>query len=111
MEKVQLSDLEKVQFCVGTVLTATDLPKARNPAYVLTIDFGPYGILRSSAQIMEHYTKDALKDTQVMAVLNFPEKQVGSVMSQCLVTGFPDENGHIILASVQRRVPNGTVIR
>ncbi len=108
---VHLSDLEKVLICIGTVLTATDLPNARNPAYVLTIDFGPYGIKRSSAQITRNYNKEDLIELQVMAVMNFPEKQVGSVMSQCLVTGFPDENGHIVVATVERKVPNGTVIR
>ncbi len=111
MEMVRSSDLEKVLFCVGTVLSASDLPNARNPAYVLTIDFGPYGIKRSSAQVTGNYSKKDLIEMQVMAVMNFPEKQIGRGMSQCLVTGFPDENGHIVLASVERKVPNGTVIR
>ena len=91
-----------------TVLEAADLPNARKPAYVLTIDFGPYGIKRSSAQITKHYTKDELIGRQVVAVINFPEKQVGAVMSQCLVTGFADANGDIVLTALERPVPNGS---
>jgi tRNA-binding protein len=75
---------------------------------VLTIDFGPHGEKRSSAQITKHYAKEELIGRQVVAVINFPEKQVGSVMSQCLVTGFADENGDIVLTSVERQVPNGS---
>lgn len=108
MELIAWSDFEKVQLCVGTVLEAADLPNARKPAYVLTIDFGPYGIKRSSAQITKHYTKDELIGRQVVAVINFPEKQVGAVMSQCLVTGFADANGDIVLTALERPVPNGS---
>jgi tRNA-binding protein len=75
---------------------------------VLTIDFGPHGVKRSSAQITVHYTKAELIGRQVVAVINFPPKQVGTVMSECLVTGFPDANGAIVLTSVERAVPNGT---
>lgn len=107
MEPITWHDFEKVQLCVGTVLAAEDLPNARKPAYVLTIDFGPHGIKRSSAQITVHYTKAELIGRQVVAVINFPPKQVGTVMSECLVTGFPDANGAIVLASVERTVPNG----
>lgn len=111
MDTIIWDDFEKVHLCVGTVLEAIDLPKARRPAYVLTIDFGPHGVKRSSAQITTHYTKEELIGRQVLAVINFPEKQIGTVMSQCLVTGFPDGNGDIVLASVERQVPNGTRIR
>ncbi|MBS1583251.1 MAG: tRNA-binding protein [Bacteroidetes bacterium] len=104
-------DFEKVMLCVGTVLEADDLPNARKPAYVLRIDFGPHGIKRSSAQITRHYTKAGLIGRQVIAVINFPEKQIGTVMSQCLVTGFPDANGDIVLAAVERPVPDGTRLR
>lgn len=107
MEPITWSDFEKVHLCVGTVLAAEDLPNARKPAYVLTIDFGPHGVKRSSVQITKHYTKESLIGRQIVAVINFPEKQVGSVMSQCLVTGFPDENGDIVLTAVERPVPNG----
>ncbi len=108
METISWSDFEKVHLCVGTVLEASDLPHARRPAYVLTIDFGPHGIKRSSAQITKHYTKEGVIGRQVVAVINFPEKQIGTVMSQCLVTGVPDTNGDIVLTAVERSVPNGT---
>lgn len=104
-------DFERVMLCVGTVLEADDLPNARKPAYVLRIDFGPHGIKRSSARITRHYTKAGLIGRQVIAVINFPEKQIGTVMSQCLVTGFPDANGDIVLAAVERPVPDGTRLR
>ena len=80
----------------------------RKPAYVLTIDFGPHGVKRSSAQITKHYTRDELIGRQVVAVINFPPKQVGNVMSECLVTGFPDADGDIVLTAVERPVPNGS---
>mgnify|MGYP003434046637 CR=1 FL=1 len=108
MEPIAWSDFEKVHLCVGTVLEAAELPNARKPAYVLTIDFGPHGTKRSSAQITKHYTQDELIGRQVVAVINFPEKQVGTVMSQCLVTGFADANGDIILTALERPVPNGS---
>ncbi len=107
-DTIAWADFEKVQLCVGTVLNASDLPEARIPAYVLTIDFGPFGIKRSSARITKHYTKEELIGRQVLAVINFPEKQVGRVMSQCLVTGVADANGDIVLAAVERSVPNGS---
>lgn len=107
MEMVTWNDFEKLYLCVGTMLAAEDLPHARKPAYVLTIDFGPHGIKRSSAQITKHYTKAELIGRQVVAVINFPPKQVGSMMSECLVTGFPDANGDIVLTSVERPLPNG----
>ena len=111
MEPITWNDFEKVCLCVGTVLEAADLPNARKPAYVLTIDFGPHGIKRSSAQITKHYTKQELIGRQVVAVINFPEKQVGSVMSQCLVTGFADTDGDIVLTSVERPVPDGSRLK
>jgi tRNA-binding protein len=102
------SEFERVVLCAGTVLEVADLPSARRPAYVLTIDFGPHGIKRSSAQITAHYTKAQLIGRQVIAVINFPPKQIGTVMSECLVTGFADERGDIVLTALERRVPNGT---
>jgi tRNA-binding protein len=106
-DTIDWADFDKVQICVGTILTVEDLLSARKPAFVLTIDFGPHGVMRSSAQITTHYTKDMLIGRQVVAVINFPEKQVGSVVSQCLVTGFADANGDIVLTAVERTVPNG----
>ena len=108
MQPITWSEFERVHLCVGTVLSAEDLPYARKPAYVLTIDFGPHGVKRSSAQITVHYTKAELIGRQVVAVINFREKQIGTVMSECLVTGFPGANGDIVLTAVERWVPDGT---
>lgn len=111
MDQITWGDFERIEMRVGTILDAVDLPNARVPAYVLVVDFGAFGQLKSSARITDLYSKESLIGRQVLAVLNFPEKQVGSVMSQCLVTGFLDDNGYIVLASVERNVPNGTLIR
>jgi len=111
MQPITWPEFEKVHLCVGTVLSVDDLPNARKPAYVLTIDFGPCGMKRSSAQITVHYTKEELIGRQVVAVINFPPKQIGSVMSECLVTGFPDVNGDIVLTSLERPLPNGARLR
>ncbi len=107
MELITWRDLERVVLCAGTVIAVVDLPNARKPAYVLTIDFGPHGIKRSSAQIAKHYTKEELIGRQVVAVINFPPKQIGTVRSECLVTGFADANGDIVLTAVERPLPNG----
>lgn len=108
MEQITWKDFEKVAICAGTILEVNDFPEARKPAYKLKIDFGPHGIRQSSAQITKHYTKDALIGRQVVAVINFPEKQIATFMSQCLVTGFADENGDIVLTALERPVPNGS---
>lgn len=101
-------DFEKVELRVGTVLQVDDFPEARNPAYKLTVDFGDeIGTRKSSAQITEHYQPEGLVGRQVVAVINFPKKQIGPFMSECLITGFADENGAIVLTQVERNVPNG----
>lgn len=107
MESINCSDFEKVELRVGTVIQVEDFPEARKPAYKLTIDFGEFGIKRSSAQITVHYEKEDLVGRQVVAVINFPVKQIGPFMSECLTTGFADENGDIILAQPELKVPNG----
>ncbi len=110
METINWNDFEKVELRVGTILEVFDFPKARKPAYKMKIDFGPLGTKMSSAQITKHYTPEMLIGRQVVAVVNFPEKQIADFMSQCLVTGFSDEQGDIVLTAVERAVPNGTKI-
>lgn len=110
METISWNDFEKVELRVGTILEVFDFPKARKPAYKLKIDFGPLGTRMSSAQITQHYTPETLVGRQVVAVVNFPEKQIADFMSQCLVTGFADASGEIVLTTVEREVPNGTKI-
>ncbi|MVZ65999.1 tRNA-binding protein [Sphingobacterium sp. DK4209] len=111
-ELISWGDFEKVDLRVGTVLAVEDFPKARRPAYQLTIDFGDeLGVLKSSAQITVHYSKSDLVGKQVVAVVNFPRKQIANFMSECLVTGFEDANGDIILTTVERHVPNGSKLK
>ena len=107
-EPISWADFERVELRVGTVVAVEEFPEARKPAWKLTVDFGPgIGTRRSSAQIMVHYTRDDLLGRQVLAVLNFPPKQVGPFRSEVLVTGFADEAGAIVLARPERPVPNG----
>ncbi len=108
METIAWHDFEKAELRVGTIIDAADFPEARKPAYKLTVDFGPFGIKRSSAQVTKHYTKEQLPGRQIVGVINFPPKQVANFMSEFLVTGFADENGDIVLASVDKPVPNGS---
>ncbi len=110
MQQISWADFEKIELRVGTILEVLDFPKAKKPAYKLQIDFGELGIKWSSAQITKHYTKESLIGRQVVAVVNFPEKQIADFMSQCLVTGFADANGDIVLTAVDKPVPNGTKI-
>lgn len=108
MQSIEWSDFEKVELRVGTVIAAEPFPQARKPAYRLQIDFGAeIGIRKSSAQITDHYTTEALVGRQVVAVINFPPKQIGPMRSECLVTGFYQPDGSVILAVPDSPVPNG----
>lgn len=109
MKEISWNDFEKVELRVGTIIEVNDFPEARKPAYKLVVDFGDdIGIRKSSAQITAHYSKDELLNTQVIAVVNFPPKQIGPFMSECLVTGFADDNGDVILTRPDKQVPNGS---
>jgi tRNA-binding protein len=108
MEIINYADFEKVELRVGTIVEALPFPEARKPAYKLKIDFGEFGVKNSSAQITAHYTCEQLVGRQVVAVINFPRKQIANFFSECLTTGFADEAGEIVLISPDRPVPNGS---
>lgn len=108
MAEISWGDFERVEIRVGTVMDVEEFPEARNPAYKLLVDFGEAGVKKSSAQITRLYTREELVGKQVIGVLNFPRKQIGRFFSEVLVTGFPDENGAIVLAVPERPVPNGS---
>ena len=108
MNTIEWSDFEKVELRVGTIVEVLDFPEARKPAYKLMIDFGDeIGLLKSSAQITDLYTREELVGRQVVGVVNFPPRQIGPVRSECLVTGFHREDGAVVLARPDSEVPNG----
>ena len=104
---IDLSDFERIDMRVGRVLEAEPFPEARKPAYKLRIDFGPLGIRRSSAQLTVHYRPDDLRGRLVIAVLNFPPRQIGPVRSEVLVLGVPDPSGAVVLLEPSEDVPLG----
>ena len=105
------TDFEKIEMRVGTILEVFDFPEARKPAYQLTIDFGfKIGILNSSAQITKRYTKEMLTGKQIVAVINFPKKQIGKFMSECLVLGAVNDEGDVVLFSLDYKIENGSKI-
>lgn len=111
MEKIiTFEDFSKVDLRIGTIVEVKDFPEARNPAYQLTIDFGALGIKKSSAQITKLYTKGALLNRQVVAVVNFPKKQIAKFMSECLVVGSVDGKD-ITLLKPEDKVPNGSLVK
>lgn len=107
-DTIQFADFLKVDIRVGTIVAVDDFPEARKPAYKLQIDFGlDLGIKRSSAQVTHHYRKEDLLGKQVIAVVNFPPKQIGKFMSEVLTLGLPDKNGEVVLLQPTIEVPKG----
>jgi len=105
---INFDDFLALDIRVGTITDAQEFPEARKPAYKLTIDFGPdIGIKKSSAQITRHYTPETLIGRQVLAVVNFPPRQIGPMKSEVLTLGLSDENGDVVLIAPERPVPNG----
>jgi tRNA-binding protein len=104
------TDFENLDIRVGTIIEVTDFPKARKPAFKMRIDFGALGEKNSSAQITSHYKKEELLQKQVIAIINFPPKQVADFISECLVLGIYDENENVVLIQPERRVSNGLKI-
>ncbi|MBI5229461.1 tRNA-binding protein [Candidatus Micrarchaeota archaeon] len=110
-KQISWNDFEKVELQVGTIVKTEDFPEAKKPAYKLWIDFGKLGIKKSCAQITSLYKKDELVGKQVLCVTNFPPKQVANFVSEVLVTGFVLENGEVVLAQPERKVPNGLKLK
>jgi tRNA-binding protein len=108
METITWHDFEKVELRAGTILEVLDFPGARKPAYKIKVDFGPLGVKWSSAQVTRHYTKDELLGRQIVGVVNFPKKQIANFMSEFLITGMADDNGDIVLTTIDKSVPNGS---
>jgi len=108
MTEASFDDFMKIDIRLGTITAVDDFPEARKPAWKLTIDFGAeIGVRKSSAQITDHYGKDDLLGRQVMAVVNFPPRQIGPFMSEVLTLGVADEAGRIVLLGVDKPAPNG----
>ena len=108
-ETIDFNDFTKIDLRVGTIIAVDDFPEARNPSYQLTIDFGPLGIKKSSAQITTLYSKEDLLNRQIVAVVNFPKKQIARFMSECLVLGAVDDQD-VILLNPESQVKNGATV-
>ena len=110
MEFISWNDFEKIDIRVGTIIEVAPFPKARKPEYKLTIDFGQLGIKKSSAQITTFYSSESLLGQQVIAVVNFPPKQIADFFSECLVLGVYDENKDVVLIQPKHAVSNGSKV-
>ena len=109
MNLIEWNDFTKVELRVGMIIEVNDFPEARNPSYKLVVDFGEeLGTRKSSAQITSLYSKQDLLNKRVVAVINFPKKQIGPFMSECLVTGFHNEDNHVVLCTPDKNVPLGS---
>lgn len=108
--EISWEDFEKLDIRTGTILSATDFPKARNPSYQLEIDFGDIGIKNSSAQITDLYKKEDLIGKQIIAIVNFPKKQIANFFSECLILGVIGENKEVTILSTTLPVKNGLSI-
>jgi tRNA-binding protein len=109
MEIISWDDFAKVEFRVGRIIEVEKFPEAHKPAYKLTVDFGPeIGTKRSSAQLTDLYRPEDLKDKLVVAVVNFPPKQIGPMISECLVTGFHNKNNEVVISLPDGNVPLGS---
>ena len=107
---ISWSDFEKIDIRLGTILEVLPFPEAKKPAYQLMLAFGDVGILRSSAQITHHYSREELINRQIIAVVNFPKKQIANFMSECLVLGVYDESGQVVLLRPDQQLKNGLKI-
>lgn len=108
MKTISWNDFDQVELRAGTITEAEAFPEARNPAYKLTVDFGEeIGSKKSSAQITDLYTKEELVGKQVIGIVNFPPKQIGPFVSECLITGLYREDGNVVLAVPDKKTPNG----
>lgn len=107
MSEISWADFEKVEIRTGTIIAVSDFPEARKAAYKLAIDFGDLGIKKSSAQITAHYPKESLIGKQIVAVVNFPPKQIGPFLSECLVLGAIQADGSVVVLQTEREVENG----
>jgi tRNA-binding protein len=111
MDTATIDDFLRLDIRCGTIMSAAPFPEAREPAWKLEVDFGPeIGVKKSSAQITDLYACEGLIGMKVMAVVNFPPRQIGPVMSEVLVLGFPDADGRIVLAAPQTDVPDGSLL-